>query len=189
MQETSPSKHLIRLVILLVGGVGAFAVFRSAMVPDSWSSEDWYRKDSLSELAQKPMKHGGNESCAGCHEDSDGIHDEVIEIMDEGVHWSLSCESCHGPLSQHVQDGRKIADANIEFTRMSCLKCHSNTITRPAGHPVFIHAKEVLAPWREEQLLKAAQEDGDDEIIRHSKKVHPHMNCLNCHESFHDPEY
>ncbi len=192
MPEPSPRTHLIRLGALIVCGGIAFAVFRNSMVPASWSSEDWYRKDSLAEMAGKAMKHGGNKSCLGCHEDSDNIHEDVMDTLEEGVHHSLSCESCHGPLAHHVQlrDGKriKIAEARTEYSRLACLKCHANATNRPATHPVFIHATEKLTPWREAQLQKAAEEEGERKFYRHKKSVHPHMDCLNCHETFHDPE-
>ena len=158
------------------------------MVPSSWSSSDGYRKDSLAEIAKKPMRHGGNESCSGCHEDSEGTHEDAMATLREGVHRNLSCESCHGPLADHVQNGKKIAEAMTEYSRLVCLKCHTNAINRPATHPMFIHAAEVLTPWREAQLNKAAEEAGKRKFYRHKKSVHPHMDCLNCHETFHDPE-
>ncbi len=188
MSEPSPKTHLIRLGALLALGLIAFAIFRTLMVPSSWSSTDGYRKDSLKEIAKKPMQHGGKESCIGCHEDSEGIHEDAMATLREGVHQSLDCESCHGPLAHHVQDGKKIAEARTEYSRLVCLKCHTNAINRPATHPVFIHAMEVLTPWREAQLQKAAEEAGDRKFYRHKKSVHPHIDCLNCHETFHDPE-
>ena len=190
MSEPSPGKHLVRLGILLACGGIAFAVFRSYMVPASWSSEDGYRKDSLVEMAKKPMQHGGNKSCVGCHQDSDGndIHEVAMQDLKGSAHRKLSCESCHGPLSHHVQNEKWIAEARTEYSRLACLKCHTNAINRPATHPVFIHATEALTPWREAQLQKAAEEAGERKFYRHKKSVHPHMNCLNCHVTFHDPE-
>lgn len=188
MSKPSPYSHLIRLAgILIVAGVG-FAFVRQQMIPDTWNWEGSYRESALADVAAKPMTYGGNHSCASCHEDSDGTHDSVIEELSTGAHKGLSCEACHGPLGEHVRDNKKIADARVEYSGLVCLHCHSNLISRPPQHPKFILKDEILPDWREKELLEAAKERGQSRIYRHNRKVHAHMDCVNCHISFHDPE-
>lgn len=187
-KSPSPTAHLVRLGgILIVMGVALF-LLRSVMIPKSWNHEDWYREDAVKQVAAKPMKHGGNHSCAGCHEDSEGTHTDIIQEMSQTAHKGLSCESCHGSLNQHVQDGKKIADAIVENTGLVCRHCHEHRISRPAHHPQFILHDEILPEWREKALLEAAQKKGRSKIYRHKSKVHAHVDCVNCHYSFHDPE-
>ncbi len=190
MKEVSPRAHIYRLVGLLILGVAGFVVARSALVPDTWNYSDSYREAFLDELAQKPMKHGGNDSCAGCHEDEEagGSHKSAIEDLAGGAHAGLSCESCHGPLADHAVGGEKIAEARVDYSRLVCLTCHSNLISSPADFPKFIQSKEEIQPRREAELLAAAEADGDEKIFRHKSKIHLGMDCTECHTSFHDPE-
>ena len=186
--KPSPYAHLVRLAGILIAAGVAFFFVRQAMIPKSWNFEGWYREDAVKQVAAKPMKHGGNHACADCHEDSDGMHADVIEEMEESGHKGLSCEACHGPLNQHVKDGKKIAEAIVENTGLVCRHCHEHRISRPAHHPQFILHDEILPAWREKDLNEAAKAKGRSKLYRHKSKIHAHVDCVNCHYSFHNPE-
>lgn len=191
MASPSPRAHLIRLGVLLVGVISALLWIRAAMVPKTWNSEEAFREASLEELARQPSIHGGNQSCINCHqggEDALETHEDAMDDLLGGAHKNLSCESCHGPLGHHVADGRKIADALVNYSRVACLGCHNNLVSLPAGFPKFILSDEELTPQREAELKEAAQEAGDENFYRHKKRIHDGMNCTECHVSFHDPE-
>ena len=188
METPSPHAHLARLVILLVIGAAAFVAVRAAMIPSTWNAERSFREGALSELASRPVKYAGNQSCVDCHEDEDGIHETAFEELEDGSHKGISCESCHGPLVDHVRDGEKFADAQIDYSRLACLTCHEHLISTPPLFPMFIAKDEVLPPQREAELLQAKIDAGGTKIYRHPSSAHSHVDCTDCHYSFHNPE-
>ena len=189
MQTASPKAHLVRLALLLVlCGVG-FAAVQTFMVPSTWNSAEWYRAGSLEDLKEQPLMFGGNESCIACHKnDRENAHIRATKEIRSGMHISLSCESCHGPAGLHVRDGEKIAQARIEYSGLLCLSCHNNLISTPASFPKQILANEDIQARREAELLEAAHAKGNAKILRHKTRVHMHMDCVNCHKIFHNPE-
>ncbi|MEE8393169.1 MAG: cytochrome c3 family protein [Rhodospirillales bacterium] len=149
MKDPSPRAHLVRLGLIMAAGVVVFLVLKSVLVPASWVDEggDWYRGESLNEMMEQPLIYGGNESCQVCHSD-------VIEEMDEFKHKTLSCESCHGALIDHVQDEQKIADAFVDDeSTWQCLNCHDERITKPEGFPQWNKQKAVEHMQMEEGML------------------------------------
>jgi hypothetical protein len=188
MKSPSPRAHIVRLTILLLIGGAAFLAVRAAMVPDTWNSQRSFREGYLPELAARPMKYGGNASCASCHEDENEIHEMAFEDLADGPHHGISCESCHGPLSHHVLDNKKIADARTDFSRLACLTCHANLISSPPQFPKFITRDAVLTPQRKAELLKAKLDAGKSKIFIHPEDAHDKVDCTECHFSFHNPE-
>ena len=130
MSLPSPKSHLYRLAGVLLVALVAFLFIKSWAQPDSWDFEHWYRRDSLNDMTEQPLAYGGNESCLTCHEDSNS------ELLD-AAHNRLSCESCHGALADHVQNGEKTADAFVDESTWQCLNCHDDLVTKPKGFPVF----------------------------------------------------
>ena len=135
MKDPSPRTHLKRLAVLLVAGFAGFLVLRTLATPESWNYADWYRGDSPIEIAQLPLIYGGNESCQGCHEFE---HEELVAFD----HKTLSCESCHGALADHVKQDAKFAAATIDDTAWQCLNCHAALINKPEDFPQFPGAVE-----------------------------------------------
>ncbi len=162
MSNSSRWTHLIRLGAILAFGTVGFFVVKAIATPSSWDYENWYRRDSLKEIAALPQIYGGNDSCRTCHADE---HEELIAFG----HKKLSCESCHGALADHVRDGKKIANAAVDNeSTWQCLNCHATLITRravggPKGFPQF----------------------STDRIEEH-KEVAKGMLCVACHNP-HDP--
>lgn len=131
MRQPSPKAHLYRLVGLLIAGLVGFVVVKAVATPASWDYEHWYRGDAVKDIAAEPLSYGGNESCVSCHREQ---HTELLEFN----HKTLSCESCHGALADHVKDGKKIAAATVDNeSNWQCLNCHEKLINRPAGFPQF----------------------------------------------------
>ncbi|MDZ7753905.1 MAG: cytochrome c3 family protein [Gammaproteobacteria bacterium] len=128
----SPRAHIYRLIVILVAALAVIGWGGQALVPDTWDSDNWYRKAALVELAQRPPLHGGNMSCetSSCHDGSDEQHAKRLAELPKGTHYGLACESCHGPLASHVENGRKTADARIMRTGEACLTCHANLLGR-----------------------------------------------------------
>lgn len=138
--KVSPRSHLYRLIVVLVIIAAGFAAVRSFAIPDSWDTEKFYRVDSLDELALQPLRIGGNEACAGsgCHEEQRvAKHKERFDALAKGNHAGLACENCHGPLSDHISDGRRVASAVINRENTLCLGCHGRLLSRPKDFPQF----------------------------------------------------
>lgn len=156
MNNPTPRSHLYRLGIILVACAIGFLGLKSLATPASWNYVVWYRGDNQEDMKKLPLIHGGNDSCQSCHEEE---HESVSEFE----HKTLNCESCHGPLTDHVQGDKKIADAILmDDSNWQCMNCHRELISRPEGFPQFTN-----------------------EVKRH-KTMQEGSLCLKCHEG-HDP--
>ncbi len=157
MSVPSSRTHLFRLGIVLVFALIGFVVVKTIATPASWNYEEWYREDALKEIASYPLVYGGNESCQTCHAEE---HKELPAFK----HRTVSCETCHGAVADHVRDGRKIAAAKVDDeSNWQCLNCHQTLVTRRAGFPQF----------------------STDRFPEH-KQVAKGMLCAACHNA-HDP--
>lgn len=158
--NVSPWSHIYRLVVLLVIIVIGFLGVRSLAIPSSWDNEKFYRVDSLEDLKLQPLRIGGNDSCTGssCHDQKKlAKHKQQFNALAKGNHNGLACENCHGPLSEHVSDGKNIASARINRENDLCLGCHGPRISRPKAFSQFNDEKtghwyfdvEITKPCRE----------------------------------------
>jgi hypothetical protein len=139
---------------MLVVGIVAIILGRSLFVPETWGDHGPYRGSNVAEQMARPVQHGGNESCAACHEDQ-------FSDLNEGGHAPLECESCHAPLATHARGEEKIADMPIRRDIELCLVCHRALDARPPGFPQ-IQPKQHIA---------------ENEGEFHEQA------CLDCHES------
>lgn len=136
MKKPSAFSHLHRLGALFLVFIVAFLVIKQLATPSSWNYEVWYRGDSMTEEANRPLVHGGNDSCQTCHKD-------VVKEVKKLKHKTLSCEGCHGPLATHVLGEEKIADAEVsDQSTWQCLNCHEELISKPKGFPQFTREVE-----------------------------------------------
>lgn len=150
---------------MLVGLI-FFLIVKWLATPSNWNFEVWYRGDALVELATKKPVFGGNESCAACHQD-------VIDFARSEPHQNLLCETCHGPLTKHVEDGEKIADAIVvSDSSWQCLNCHQKLLGKPEDYPQFAQNPKLRR-------------------VRKHKKLTEDALCLRCHgphDAYSDPE-
>jgi hypothetical protein len=161
MSNPSPKAHLYRLGILLVLFVIGFLLVKAWATPDSWDYVNWYRTDALIEAQQQPLIFGGNESCQACHQ-------PALKKLNKFSHRTLSCESCHGALADHVRLEKKVADAKVDKSRWQCQNCHFEQINRPRGFPQFSKQGEI------------------GKSIRKHRDLDEETPCLKCHDA-HDP--
>ena len=61
--------HLFRFAGLFVLAFLVFLVVRHYIVPKSFGQYGHYRGASIGEIAQRPVKFAGHETCEGCHAD------------------------------------------------------------------------------------------------------------------------
>jgi len=164
MANPTPYAHLYRLGLVLITGLVLFMVIMISQTPASWNYEVWYRGDALIEIRALPIVHGDNASCVECHEDES-------EEAANYAHKPLNCEGCHGPLTLHVQDGEKIADA-VGKSDWQCLNCHEAQISKPSDYPQFpgeiskhenIKKKTLCVKCHDPHDPALSEDDDDDE--------------------------
>ena len=131
---SSRQTHLLRLVVVLVVGIGGLLFIKGFFVPSGWDRDHWYRSGALEDLKQRPIIYAGNEACRGCHGKTRKDHEAIVDAVAAGVHEHLACESCHGPL--HMAD-HGMAAAKIERTSALCLRCHDSVAARPRQVGLF----------------------------------------------------
>jgi len=83
-------------------------------------------------------------------------------------HQALSCESCHGPVADHVRENKKFAAAKVDKSRLQCENCHLEQIKRPEGFPEFSKTSEL------------------GKFVKKHKRLDKKALCLECHDA-HDP--
>ncbi len=127
MQEdykATPKTHLVRIavavgVLLLVG-----LLAKAVLLPRSFGKYGHYRADAIVDEMNREVRHMTNESCLACHS-----HTKEVHLG--GVHKTVSCEFCHGPLADHVKDGQKIGSLPVmkkaDITTL-CLRCHNQIV-------------------------------------------------------------
>lgn len=119
--------HLTRAGLLLAGALIAFFIVRALLVPASFGKYGNFRGDNLAEQAAIPVNYGPPEVCATCHA-------EHVAKKEKGKHAGVPCQTCHGPVGDHVQeDGMKPMIINKTFTL--CARCHQKLEARPAQFP------------------------------------------------------
>lgn len=131
------TKHLWRVSLLILFGIVAFAVGRLFFVPKTFGDFGHYRASNVDEQRAPEVRHQGAESCEPCHS-------EEFELWKAGGHKPINCENCHAPVVNHVKEGEKFADMNIDKTATFCLRCHQIMPARPADFPQ-VNALDHLA--------------------------------------------
>jgi hypothetical protein len=137
------TKHLWRVGLLIVLGMGAFAISRHFLVPDTFGDLGYFRASSLTEHMAQPVVHGAADACASCHQEQQTQHMG-------GAHKNVGCEVCHAPLTAHVRPGaegalEKFADMPSTPSETLCLTCHQRLPARPEAFPQVVVTEHLLA--------------------------------------------
>ena len=119
--------HLFRLAAVFVAGLLIFLVIRGFLVPKSFGQFGHYRANAVTEIAARPIKFAGHESCEGCHAD-------VLDNKKNGKHVGVNCEACHGPQAQHADDPTSVKPAKLD-TAVLCARCHEANAAKPRNFP------------------------------------------------------
>lgn len=175
-------RHLaVPAVIIIVGAL----TMRYLLVPADFGLYGHYRASSVLQNAEQEIKHAGSQACADCHE-------AIVETKTSSYHRGVSCESCHGPASSHVQDPDKIKPT-VPKGRSQCLLCHEYLSSRPTGFPQVVaeshnpvkacitcHQPHDPKP---PQVPKAC--DACHAKIQRTMSLsrHANLNCMECHET------
>lgn len=125
------SRHVLRVVLLLLVLLSGAVLARSFLVPPSYGLYGPWRYDNVKEQRAKPVLHGGAASCKDCHA-------KQWQLREDGeLHLKVSCEVCHGPLGIHATGpkkdvDKKTADMPVDKTFVLCARCHKKMDGRPA---------------------------------------------------------
>lgn len=132
------AEHLVRMAAVLVGGLVAFLLIRSAIVPKSFGEYGHYRGAALDEIRARPVSFAGHSTCEMCH-------DDVFKVKSAGVHAGVACEACHGPAAAHTEDPTANKALKPDPATL-CVRCHEADPAKPKGFPQVVskeHAGET----------------------------------------------
>ena len=89
--------HLFRFAGLFVLAFLVFLVVRHYVVPKTFGQYGHYRGAAIGEIAARPVKFAGHQTCETCHAD-------ILDVKTNGKHAHVNCEACHGALANHADD-------------------------------------------------------------------------------------
>jgi hypothetical protein len=118
--------HLFRFAGLFVLAFIIFLVVRHYIVPRSFGQYGHYRGAAINEIAVRPAKFAGHQTCETCHSD-------VLDVKSKGKHAHVNCEACHGPLAAHASDP-SVTPVKPD-TAALCQRCHTASAAKPKGFP------------------------------------------------------
>ena len=121
--------HLIRLLLVVLVAMAAFAGLRSLLVPETFGEYGHFRGAVLEEIRERPIHFAGRETCASCHE-------EVVSTKAAGKHAVVGCEACHGALAKHAEDPSIKPEKPNTVTL--CARCHERNSAKPARFPQVV---------------------------------------------------
>jgi hypothetical protein len=145
--------------------------------------------------------------CADCHAP------EASKLV-TARHANIGCQSCHGPLAEHVLASPDVAGATVAVavpTDEVCVRCHVQADGRPAGQAEIMPADHYIAtclachdphtgiamrpPIVEHPLARLPQcltchgpEGFKARNQRHPEGLQTDQECLACHEAGRGPE-
>jgi hypothetical protein len=156
--------HLFRFAGLFVLAFLVFLVVRHFIVPASFGQYGHYRGAAIGEIASRPAKFAGHDTCEGCHAD-------VQDKKKNGKHAHVNCEACHGalikrlpapeehptnlyqrllvfaglhipaekPFVRHADDPSSVVP-ELPDTAVLCARCHTASTAKPKGFPQVVPA-------------------------------------------------
>lgn len=113
-----------RATVLVIFIVICFIVAKQLSKPKSFGEFGYYRGDNVAEWMAMDQNYAtpGNKTCNKCH-------DKIVQLTSLAEHGKLDCQSCHGPLMEHVL---KTADSHPKVLGNAnlCGTCHKEIAGR-----------------------------------------------------------
>ena len=119
-------EHVLRMAGLFAMGVAVFFIARHFLVPKDFGVLGFYRAGALNDIAARPVKYAGHDTCAECHS-------EIIDQRKGTRHEKVNCESCHGPLATHASGD--VMHPGKPDLKTVCTPCHKKMDGRPKSQP------------------------------------------------------
>ena len=127
MSVSKDAGHLFRLAAVFLAGILVFLVIRGFLVPKSFGQYGHYRGNAIADIAARPIKFAGHQTCETCHVD-------VLDKKSNGKHARVNCEACHGALAAHAEDPTSVKPAKLD-TAILCARCHEQNAAKPRNFP------------------------------------------------------
>jgi hypothetical protein len=133
MSSLKDAGHLFRFAGLFVLAFVVFLVVRHWVVPKTFGQYGHYRGASIGEMAAKPVKFAGHDTCETCHTDKS-------DEKKAGKHAHVNCEACHGPQAKHADDPASVTPVKPDAAVL-CARCHTASAAKPKGFPQVVPAE------------------------------------------------
>ncbi len=118
-------KHIIRLLILIFGGLVVALIAAPILTVDSFYKFGHYRAHSVLEIAAQEPVYKTAHYCLACHTDR-------VAQWSANNHKTVTCEICHGAAQGHPQNGKlPIPKDPVKL----CTLCHEAMTGRPRTQP------------------------------------------------------
>ena len=127
MKPFKDAGHLLRFAGLFVIAFLIFLVVRHFVVPPTFGEYGHYRGAAIGEIAARPVKFAGHQTCEACHSD-------IADTKTAGKHAHVNCEACHQALADHANDPTSVTPI-LPDTTVLCARCHTASAAKPAGFP------------------------------------------------------
>ena len=177
--------QVIRITVLFAVALAVLLVARQRFVPDSFGDLGHYRADVIPIIAAQEIRYAGLQACAECHDDE-------AEVKAASYHRGLTCEGCHGPGADHVDDPTENVPL-VPTGRQACMRCHQYISSRPTGFPQIIEAihnpmepcagchdpHDPTPPYTPEQCSACHAQIARTKSVSH----HWSLDCETCHEA------
>ncbi len=175
--------QLSRLFLAFAVFIIAIWVIRTFVIPTELKETGLHRTSVIKRELAKEFRYAGANACAECH-------DEEYTKKTDGNHDGLSCELCHGPAIEHVDDPSEVTPT-APRERHFCPVCHNYNLSRPTGfaqiNPVVHNPLQpciVCHDPHDPKPLGVPKECSacHAQIVR-TKAVSPHvlLECITCH--------
>ena len=172
----------LRLSVVAVLLVGGIVTIRS-VIPAAFKERGLQKAAAIEREKAKPTQYVGAVTCASCHASE-------FETKSAGYHKNLSCETCHGPGRQHVENPGEVKPP-APRDRKFCPTCHTYNPSRQMGFPqinpithnpvepcITCHQPHDPKPPETPRECRACHGE-----IERTKAISPHalLECTTCH--------
>ncbi len=118
------------LILAFALVVATFFVGRFLFMPKTFGEYGHYRAAAVDEIQALPVAYAGYQACMECH-------DDIFEERSKSHHRGISCETCHGPSTAHIEAPDEHTP-DLPSGRDFCPLCHGYNISRPTGFPQVV---------------------------------------------------